>query len=192
MSDLPALAFFKALADESRLRLLGVLASRPASVEELAAILALKEPTVSHHLGRLRALGLVTMRPEGTRHLYSLDPARLRALARDSFAGIEAPSPDPSEGAWERKVLATYLRDGRLTELPASRKKRRLVLAELARQFPEGETIPEKTLNARLAEWHTDTATIRREFIGYRMMTRADGIYTRLPEPQWHEEADMH
>jgi hypothetical protein len=191
MSD-TALSFFKALADESRLRLLGVLANRAASVEELAAMLALKEPTVSHHLGRLRALGLVTMTPEGTRHVYSLDAARLRALARDSFARIEAPAPDPAEGAWERKVLATYLRDGRLTELPASRKKRRLVLAELVRIFPEGEPIAEKALNARLADWHPDTATLRREFIGYRMMTRADGIYTRLPEPQWHEEADMH
>ena len=43
------LQFFKALAHESRLRLLGLVATREHSVQELAALVALKEPTVSHH-----------------------------------------------------------------------------------------------------------------------------------------------
>ncbi|NEP18512.1 MAG: winged helix-turn-helix transcriptional regulator, partial [Leptolyngbya sp. SIO4C1] len=41
------LAFFKALANESRLKLVGLLAQREHSVEEMAALLQLKEPTVS-------------------------------------------------------------------------------------------------------------------------------------------------
>ena len=47
------LAFFKALADESRLRIVGLLAEREYSVQALAQALALKEPTVSHHLAVL-------------------------------------------------------------------------------------------------------------------------------------------
>ena len=53
------LGFFKAMADESRLRIIGLLAHRERSVQELAAALDLKEPTVSHHLAILKAQGLV-------------------------------------------------------------------------------------------------------------------------------------
>ena len=43
------LSFFKVLADESRLKILGILATQERSVEELAELLQLKTPTVSHH-----------------------------------------------------------------------------------------------------------------------------------------------
>ncbi len=73
-----ALAFFKGLADESRLRILGLLAGKPRSVEELAAALELRTPTVSHHLQTLRRLGIVEMRPEGPTPRYRLDLRRLQ------------------------------------------------------------------------------------------------------------------
>src|SRR5260370_9083309 len=63
----------KALGDPSRLRILGLLATRECSVEELASLLGLRAATVSHHLARLRKVGFVTMRPDGTTHLYSLN-----------------------------------------------------------------------------------------------------------------------
>lgn len=59
----------KALADASRLKILGLLASRECSVEELATLLDLKAPTVSHHLARLRDAELVSMRGQGNSHL---------------------------------------------------------------------------------------------------------------------------
>ncbi len=77
------LRFFKVLADESRLRILGILAGGERSVEDLAALLDLRAPTVSHHLPRLRELGLVTMRAEGNTHLYRLDADALRLISRD-------------------------------------------------------------------------------------------------------------
>ncbi|HLI70730.1 MAG TPA: metalloregulator ArsR/SmtB family transcription factor, partial [Ktedonobacteraceae bacterium] len=76
------LHFFKVLADESRLKLLGILATREYSVEELAALLQLKAPTISHHLARLRELGLIQMRSEGNTHFYRLDAENLRATSR--------------------------------------------------------------------------------------------------------------
>ena len=51
------LAFFKAMANESRLKIVGLLAERERSGQELAELLGLKEPTVSHHLSVLKALG---------------------------------------------------------------------------------------------------------------------------------------
>jgi len=72
-------ALLKGLADISRLRMLGLLSQEEHTVEELAAALTLTEPTVSHHLSRLKTLGLVTMREEGTRHRYRADGDALRA-----------------------------------------------------------------------------------------------------------------
>ena len=51
--------FFKALADSNRLKIVGLLAEKPYSVEELAEVLQLKPSTVSHHLARLSEAGLV-------------------------------------------------------------------------------------------------------------------------------------
>jgi DNA-binding transcriptional ArsR family regulator len=76
------LQFFKALADETRLKLLGLLANREQSVEQLATQLRLKTPTVSHHLATLREAGLVGMRPEGNTHMYWLDAEALHSISK--------------------------------------------------------------------------------------------------------------
>ncbi len=47
------LAFFKALADKNRLKIVGVLAQKETSVEELAVVLGISPSTVSHHLSKL-------------------------------------------------------------------------------------------------------------------------------------------
>ncbi len=49
--------FFKAFADTNRLKIVGLLADKPYSVEELASLLNLKPSTVSHHLARLTKAG---------------------------------------------------------------------------------------------------------------------------------------
>ena len=77
------LDFFKALSNESRLKLLGVLAQRECSVEELAALLHLKAPTISHHLTKLKELNLVNLSPQGNTHLYRLNLEQLEHLSRD-------------------------------------------------------------------------------------------------------------
>ena len=76
------LGFFKAMAHESRLRIVGLLAERERSVQELAVALDLKEPTVSHHLAILKAQGLVTARAEGTTRWHSLDRDALEGLSK--------------------------------------------------------------------------------------------------------------
>src|SRR5688572_16183544 len=118
--------FFKVLADQSRLRIVGILAGGERSVEDLAAQLDLRGPTVSHHLARLRELGLVTMRAEGNVHVYRLDVEALRALSRDVFSleRMAALAVDVEAEAWQRKVLRDFLVGERLKEIPASRKKR--------------------------------------------------------------------
>ena len=128
-----ALRFFKVLADESRLKILGILASRECSVEELAALLSLRAPTISHHLGRLKDLGLVTMRADGNTHLYRVELEALRTLSKtvlspDAVAALGENAVSGAGDAWERKVLRDFFDGERLKEIPASRKKRSVVL----------------------------------------------------------------
>jgi len=70
--------FLKALAHESRLMILCILAEGEKSVGELEDILELRQPTVSQQLARLRGDGLVAARRNGKAIYYSLasDEAR--------------------------------------------------------------------------------------------------------------------
>jgi len=70
--------FLKALAHESRLMMLCILAEGEKSVSELEEHLGLRQPTVSQQLARLRADGLVTTRRDGKTIYYSVasDDAR--------------------------------------------------------------------------------------------------------------------
>src|ERR1041385_158579 len=95
----PLLDFFKAMADESRLGIIGLLTARERSVQELARSLDLKEPTVSHHLAILKAQGLVTARAEGTTRWHALDRDALEKLSRRVLQPSSLRSTPPPRGA---------------------------------------------------------------------------------------------
>jgi DNA-binding transcriptional ArsR family regulator len=67
------LAFFKALADANRLRIISILANQPSSVEKLAKQLNLSEATVSHHLNRLAEIDLACAKADSYYSVYSLN-----------------------------------------------------------------------------------------------------------------------
>ena len=67
----------RALGDETRLRILKLLASRDLYLTEIAQQLDLSKPTIKHHLAQLRSAGLVTITESGTVMYYSLRRNRL-------------------------------------------------------------------------------------------------------------------
>lgn len=67
-----ALHILKALADESRLRLINILSRGPFSVQELTSILGVGQSTVSHHLKVLQSAGIASSAREGTWAFYSM------------------------------------------------------------------------------------------------------------------------
>lgn len=170
-------AFFKALADANRLKIVGLLAQQPYSVEQLAAILDLRPSTVSHHLSKLAQVGLVSARAESYYNVYQLEEealqkTRLLFSQQDLAAVVENVDLD----AYDRKVVEDYsLPDGRLKTLPAQRKKLEIVLRYVARAFEPGVRYSEKQVNERLSHFHEDTATLRRELVGYGLMGREGG-----------------
>jgi DNA-binding transcriptional ArsR family regulator len=184
------LDFFKALSNESRLKLLGVLAQRECSVEELAVLLNLKAPTVSHHLAKLKALNLVSLSPQGNTHLYRLNLEQLQHLSQDLLTPdqMQTLAQEVQPKSWETSVLQSFITNDRITSIPVSRKKRVVLLKWLVEKFEYNRDYSEKDVNTLLKQHHEDCATLRREFIGYRLMSRDRDIYRRLPETEWLNE----
>jgi DNA-binding transcriptional ArsR family regulator len=73
-----------ALADPTRRAIFERLAQQPTTVGELARGLPVSRPAVSQHLKVLKAAGLVSDQPRGTRRVYRVDQAGLAAV-RDYF-----------------------------------------------------------------------------------------------------------
>jgi hypothetical protein len=181
------LQFCKAMSDESRLKIVGLLSNTEHSVQDLAALLNLKEPTVSHHLAVLKELDLVRLRAEGNVHWYRLRSDVLRKISRAAFSteNIARIAVSAEADGWDRKVLDNFVHGERLTEIPVSRKKRWVILKWLVQKFEPGATYSEADVNTILKRHHEDCATLRREMIGYRMLARASGIYRRNPDSEW-------
>lgn len=179
------LQFFKVVGNESRLKILGLLANEERSVGELAELLELREPTISHHLAAMKQLGLVDVRAEGTVRIYSLNTKFLEAMNRDLFSreNLATLVDDTSENVWEQKVLQTFLEDDRIKELPSRHKKRLVVLKWLANQFEVGARYSEPEISERLEHYNPDYASLRRYLVDYGLMEREKGVYWRT-EPE--------
>jgi DNA-binding transcriptional ArsR family regulator len=68
------------LGDPTRRAIFELLARRPSSVGELAALLPISRPAVSQHLRVLKDGGLVVSDAHGTRRVYRVDPHGITAL----------------------------------------------------------------------------------------------------------------
>ena len=66
--------FVKAMADETRQRILTLLQAGEMSVSELNEYFTTTQPTLSHHLAVLRATQLVVARHEGRQTFYRANP----------------------------------------------------------------------------------------------------------------------
>jgi predicted transcriptional regulator len=181
------LDFFRALADENRLKIVGLLAQKPSSVTELAQALGLSVSTTSNHLSSLAYAGLVKAQPDGHYFIYSLQMETIRNMAKHLLQEENLPrlSEGQGEDAFERKVLNTFLnREGRIKVFPAQEKKFLVLLRHVLKAFEPGRRYSEKEVNEILLGFNADTASIRRGFIEYKMMARegGGGAYWRIDE----------
>lgn len=177
MSD-EVITFFKVFADANRLKIVGLLAQQPYSVEELAALLDLKPSTVSHHLSKLAQIGLVSAKTESYYNVYQLDEKALELKSRDLFSqeNLAASVADVDAGAYDNKVVKDFVRkDGSLKTIPAQRKKLEAVLRHVVKAFELNKRYSEKKVNEILSRYYEDTASLRRELVGYGLMKREGG-----------------
>lgn len=172
------LAFFKALSDANRLKIVALLAKEALSVEQLAEMLDLNSSTVSHHLSKLAKVGLVSAKAEGYYSVYQLDLNALTGMAQRLLSAeiLPAVAADIDVDAYDRKVLNTYLSaDGRLLAFPAQLKKEEALLRYVVRAFEPDRRYSEKEVNQILAQFSEDTARLRRNLVDFGLMKRQGG-----------------
>ncbi len=80
--------FFKALSDETRRRILGLLEHREQSVGEIVGNFNLSQPTISRHLSVLREADLVIDRRQGQYVIYRLNARALSQVATHFFGSF--------------------------------------------------------------------------------------------------------
>jgi hypothetical protein len=162
------------LASGERLRVVAALAlgaRTPAQISELARLTP--EQTAAA-LTRLLRAGLVATEG-GTlilRESVFAQAARAEATKSpvDDFGAA-----DPAVS----KVLRTYLARGRLTSIPVSGRKRKIVMEYLAAAFVPGLRYSEAQVNAILRSWHEDVAALRRYLVEENLLSREAGQYWR-------------
>jgi DNA-binding HxlR family transcriptional regulator len=172
------ITFFKALADSNRLKIVGLLAEKSYSVEELAALLNLKPSTISHHLSKLAEADLVSSQAESYYSVYRLDRNALEEKSRTLFsqAELSTVASEVDVDAYDAKVIRDFTRrDGSLKTIPAQRRKLDAILRHVVKSFEVGKRYSEKRVNEVLSKYHEDTATLRRELVGSGMMEREGG-----------------
>lgn len=82
----------------------------------------------------------------------------------------------------EEKVLATFVRDGRLMQIPARQGKRLVILRWLVERFEPGVRYPEHEVNEKLRQANPDYAALRRYLVDAGLMQREGGVYWRTVE----------
>jgi hypothetical protein len=162
------------VVEPDRLLVVAAMTLGARSLAEIEERTGLDVRRTGRALARLENAGIVTS--DGRE--YSVDTDALRDAARaalpvrpvDDHGAI-----DPGDAA----VLRVFIRDGRLTQIPAARGKRLVVLDHIVRVFEPGVRYSEREVNVLLRAFHQDTAALRRYLVDEAMLTRDAGVYWR-------------
>lgn len=190
-------AYHKALADPTRIRMLILLSEGELNGQALAQRLSVTPATITHHASKLRAASLIRERREKNTIYFSLDDYFIHSSGSATAEliyrrGTESNDHDIEPSAVERreKLRASVLKsffaaDGRLKSIPVQLKKKLIVLEELVKRLEPGRKYEEKEINAFIRLFHDDFATLRREFIMHQYMFRENEIYELNPPELW-------
>jgi biotin operon repressor len=169
----------KSLADKSRIMIVNCLMDRPGYVQKLADQLDLAESTVSFHIKKLENAGLIYSKKEQYYTNYYLKKDIFKKTLEEliKIDKKDLVCQQDREQKYKDKVINTFFKDSKLLKIPVQRKKRRIILEKLALLFERDRHYPEKEVNLKIADFHDDFCTIRREMICEGIMNRANGEY---------------
>ena len=163
------------LADDDRRQCLAALELGATTQDAIVAATGLTVPRVAKALGRLISGGLVVAGSDGG--IYVLSSA-FRVAARQALS--RPPSAEHDDAPADTlRVMRTFVADGRITQIPTSLAKRRVLLDWLGHDFEPGRRYSEKMVNLILGKRHPDTAAWRRYLVDDRILGRDGGEYWR-------------
>ncbi len=182
MTENEALLLFKCLSDRSRLQILKSLAQEDMYVERLAQRLGLTAPTISFHLKKLTEAGAVSGVKNQYYTVYSLNRELFKREMLDILLeeSDEAAQQERRDAEYRQKVIDSFFEGGKLTSIPAQRKKERIILEVIADAFQTNREYSEREVNIIIADFHDDFCTIRRDMIAEKLLSREGGIYRKM------------
>ncbi|WP_422771638.1 DUF2087 domain-containing protein [Plantactinospora sp. WMMC1484] len=167
------------LAEPDRLATFAAVVLGAGDPAEVAERTGLPARTVVAALRRLESGGLVETVNGRAVAVVGAFKAAVRSHPPASGGTPVELDPDRATAA----VLRSFLRDGRISQMPAARGKRRLLLEHVATVFEPGVRYSEREVNALLRAWHDDYAALRRYLVDEVLLTRREGVYWRSGGP---------
>ncbi|WP_088013522.1 metalloregulator ArsR/SmtB family transcription factor [Gottfriedia acidiceleris] len=181
--------FHKALGDLTRVRIIALLQQGQLSGQEIASKLSLRPPTITHHMSKLREVGLIKERRDKNTIYFSLNTKILEMSAKSIFTvgtgGDSNMEMSVTESERSSIINNFFTKEGKLKIYPAQRKKKLVVLAHMVKGLEFGRVYQEKEINEYLKEFHEDYATLRRELIMCQYMYRENNQYELNPVELW-------
>lgn len=179
------LDLIKALADAKRLKIIGMLVQKPATLAQISEGLSLPTREAFNHLEFLKFVGVVQERDDQ----YILITDGLEILARRLLSGQrDSYIPEPDLVIDRQKILAKFLNpDGTIRQIPNSRTQRDrflVVLEYILAVFTPGVVYTEKEVNLLIRQFNEDVCGLRRDLIDAKMLVRErDGSKYWRPDP---------
>lgn len=169
------------LADEDRLAVVSALALGAKTTAEVVARSGVDAKRISKAVTRLAKAGLIGTADGLVLHTHLFAEAARAAAAPKDYENHGYA--DPKDEA----TLRAFVRDGRLTAMPAQPARRALVLEHVAQSFEPGVHYSEREVTGVLEPWcaagATDHVTLRRYLIDAGLLGREDGEYWRSGGP---------
>nr|WP_306813060.1 metalloregulator ArsR/SmtB family transcription factor [Paenibacillus soyae] len=185
-------AYHKALADPTRIRMLILLAGGELNGGELAERLSVTPATITHHAAKLREASLINERREKNTIYFSLNhyfiqnnaAATADLIYRKADGGGETME-EKNEALRAAVIRNFFAADGRLKSIPSQLKKKLIALEHMVSRLEKGRVYTEKEINEFIKQYHDDFATLRREFIMHQFMFRDKDAYELNPRELW-------
>lgn len=185
-------AFHKAVADPTRIRILFLLKNGPLHGQALAEKLGVSAPTITHHMTKLRHAALVKETRDKNTIYFELDRYFLQQGSQALLAALGTPLGSQEDAGMDRdqqlqqSVLHNFFtKDGHLRQIPAQRKRKLIVFEHLLAGLEPGHHYSEQQINQHILQFYDDYCTIRREFIINHFMYREQGVYELNPREMW-------
>ena len=159
---------FKAFADKTRLRIISSLIKEPKFVEQLALELNISVSTVSFHLKKLLAAGIVSAEKQQYYQVYFVDRDVLRLPISDLIESED----EKCDNAFYERVKKQCFENGRVKKLPVQIRWREVIYSEVAKTFSYGKGYTEGEANVKIAEIVEDFMTAKSEMINSGVLVK--------------------
>lgn len=185
-------AYHKALADPTRVKMLILLAEGERNGQVLAEKLSVTPATITHHAAKLREASLINERREKNTIYFSLNDyflknnaaAAINLIYRGADGGIGMLN-EEQKRLRDSVIRNFFSKEGKLKNIPSQLKKKLIILEHMVTNLEAGRSYSEKEINEFIKAYHEDFATIRREFIMHQFLFREKEIYELNPQELW-------